>query len=712
MQEENYGTTRYKRIKLVTILLLGLLLCYSAVMMHIGGSFNIRELLSSGRVYDFTREELQQSSSNWQYSEEEQGYWIQKNKALKKWKIEKKATGWSFLYLNVKEMSAESMDIRIIYYNKAGEKVIEQPHVLTKGENIVILQYPGEELYRMGIRIYGAKGQFLSIQSMQLRENARGFSVQRFGKLMAVSYLGFLAALAVFWQFWNRAGKRMAMQEVNGREDAGSYFDILPGTDKTAVQKRRNKGSCFEALQEIYQILIEDICRWVHKRTSSKGRTVSRKLLWCFLFQWMTAANVLGWCTDGQAHRYYMLSLSLIFLMIAVLSWERPLCYRNWKNPLCLAWIWLWLGTLLSDVFVVSDYKWHGIPMLLAGGILIFIWNNGKNPKKLIHEMLWALELDFGLAVVICMIFRTKKLAVRYNGIFPDAQQFSMYAALMLAVFLVEMGNLPGQKNLFKKSIWPVTGAVLSLFFLQRAGSRSGYAAAGVLLSIFIIWNIYHRKNWLSQWKILIACGCKAGIIAVLCVCIVHVSTKFLPGTLGTEWNFEQEYLVSSLEPEQMAEFDMLEPGLMEGVHSVKETDYGMYWKNYIRRLGLTGSNQEMKLRREPIPSNNTYIQMMYRYGIFILIPFLVLQISLIGNGIQQIKKGTREELWVFMTGAVLLCFCFVTDADVPAGHPLWFCYYIGMGYWFGSTGKHTGNNRIIAEALLLRNDGQTNREK
>ena len=207
-------------------------------------------------------------------------YWIQKNKALKKWKIDKKATGWSFLYLNVKEMSAESMDIRIIYYNKAGEKVIEQPHVLTKGENIVILQYPGEELYRMGIRIYGAKGQFLSIQSMQLRENARGFSVQRFGKLMAVSYLGFLAALAVFWQFWNRAGKRMAMQEVNGREEAGPYFDILLGTDKTAVQKRRKKGSCFDALQEIYQILIEDICRWVHKRTSSKGRIVSRKLLW------------------------------------------------------------------------------------------------------------------------------------------------------------------------------------------------------------------------------------------------------------------------------------------------------------------------------------------------------------------------------------------------------------------------------------------------
>lgn len=694
MQEENNRTTSYKRIKVFTILLTGLLLCYSAVMMHIGGSFNIRELLSSGRVYDFTREDLQSSSPNWQYSEEEQGYRIQKNKALKKWKIGKKSVGWEFLYLTVREMSAETMDIRIIYYNKAGQKVTEQPHMLTEGENIIILQYPGEELYRMGIRIYGAKGQFLSIQSMQLRENALGFSVQRFGKLMAVSYLGFLAVLAVFWRIRKRyldifiSADGTMKQKQHNKENCAK---TLQGRDLSVYQEKKNRGNCTEALQEIYQILIEDVCRWVHQRTVPRGREVSRKLLWCFLFLWMTAANVLGWCTDGQAHRYYMLSLSLIFLMIAVLAWERPLCCLNWSNPLCLAWLWLWIGTLLSDVFVVSDYKWHGIPMLLACGILIFIWNNMKYPEKLMDEMLWALEIDFGIAVLFCMLFRTKKLAVRYNGIFSDSQQFSMYAALMLAVFLTEIGKLPGQKNLFRKSIPKVTGAALSLFFLQRAGSRSGFAAATVLLSIFVIWNIYNRKNRLSQWKILAACGCKAGIIAVLCVCIVHVSTKYLPGTLGTELNFEQEHLVSSLEPEQMAEFEALQPGLMDGVHSVKDIDYGMYWKNYIRRFGLTGSSQKIKLHQEAIPSDNTYIQMMYRYGIFILIPFLLLQMCLIWNGAKRLKRGTGEDVWMFMTGAVFLCFCFAADADVPAGHPLWFCYYAGMGYWFGSFGKALG---------------------
>lgn len=688
MREENNRTISYKRIKIFTILLTGLLLCYSVVMMHIGGSFNIREFLSSGQVCDFTREDLQSSSSNWQYSEEDGGHWIQKNKALKKWKIGKKATGWNFLYLTVGEMSAEPMDIRIIYYNKAGQKTAEQPHMLTTGENIVILQYPDEELYRMGIRIYGAKGQFLSIQSMQLRENALGFSLRRFGKLMAISYAGFLAALAVFWQLWKRVRKRMPgnTQRVNEQEE-GPHFDILIGIDKTAVQKQHNKGSCLKTLQEIYQILIEDICRWAHQRTVSKGREASRKLLWCFLFLWMTAANALGWCTDGQAHRYYMLSLSLIFLMLAVLSWDGPSHYVNWRNPLCLAWLWLWLGTLLSDVFVVSDHKWHGIPMLFACGILIFVWNNRKDPEKLISEILWALEVDFGIALLFCMIFRTKKLAVRYNGIFPDSQQFAMYAALMLAVFLVEIGNLPGQKNLFRKSIWPVTGAALSLFFLQRAGSRSGFVTLAVLLGIFVIWNYYRREDWLREWKTFAVCGFKAGLIAVFCVFIVHVSIKYLPGALGTEVAFEQEHLVSSLWPEQMADFDALEPGLMEGVQSAKDIDYGMYWKNYIRRLGFTGSSQEVRLRRESIPSNNTYLQMMYRYGIFILIPFLVLQISLIGEGISKIRKGTREDIWVFMTGAVFLCFCFVTDADVAAGHPLWFCYYGGMGYWFSSYG-------------------------
>lgn len=692
MQEEKRRNTRYKKIKIFTILLTGFLLCYAAVMMYIGGSVNIRELLSSGRVYDFSREELQSSSRNWQYSEEEQGYWIKKNSALKKWKIEKKATGWCFLYITVKEMSQEAMDIRIIYYNKAGGKVIEQPHTLTKGENIIILQYPGEELYRMGIRIYGGKDQFLSIQSMQLRENALGFSMRRFGKLMAVSYLGFLVVLAVFWLIRKRyldIPRNIDRTVAQKQHNKGICLEELQGGAISDYQaEKNNRGNCLEALQEIYQILIEDVCKWVHHRTVPKGREVSRKLLWCFLFLWMIAANLLGWCTDGQAHRYYMLSLSMIFLMIAVLAWERPLCYLNWKNPLCLAWLWLWIGTLLSDVFVVSDYKWHGIPMLLACGILIFVWNNMKYPRKMIAEISWALEVDFGIAVLFCMIYRTKKLAVCYNGIFPDSQQFSMYTALMLAVFLVEISGLTGEKKLFKKSVWPITGAALSLFFLQRAGSRSGFAAAAVLLGIFAVWNFCNRKNWLWEWKIVAVGGLKAGIIAFLCVCVVHVSTKYLPETLGTEWNFEQEHLVSNLQPEQMADFDALQPGLMKDVQSVKDTDYSMYWKNYIRRFGLTGSNREIRLRRESIPSDNTYIQMMYRYGIFILIPFLLLQISLIWNGIKQFKKGTREDMWVFMIGAVFLCFCFVTDADVPAGHPLWFCYYAGVGYWFHSYGQ------------------------
>ena len=160
MRKAKIRNRKYKIWNLFLLLTAGLLVCYMVTTMYIGGSVNIREFLSSGRVYDFTQKDLRESSKNWQYSQEEDGYWIQKQKALNKWKIDGSQSSWSFLYLTIDEMSMPGMETHIIYYNRAGEKVIEQTEVLTPGENVIVLQYPGVHMYCMGLRIYGAKGQY------------------------------------------------------------------------------------------------------------------------------------------------------------------------------------------------------------------------------------------------------------------------------------------------------------------------------------------------------------------------------------------------------------------------------------------------------------------------------------------------------------------------------------------------------------------------
>ena len=77
--------------------------------------------------------------------------------------------------------------------------------------------------------------------------------------------------------------------------------------------------------------------------------------------------------------------------------------------------------------------------MLTVVGFFLYVWGNMSHPNKMYVSMIKALELDFVPVVLYCMIFRQKKPDVWYNGIFPSAEFFAMYCALMGAVFLVEL---------------------------------------------------------------------------------------------------------------------------------------------------------------------------------------------------------------------------------------------------------------------------------
>lgn len=658
MWKNNRIEPKNRKRNIFVLLLTGFLLCYMATAMYIGGSVNFREFLSSGRVYDFSERDLQKSSKNWQYSKEEKGYRIQTKKALNKWTIDGRESKWNYLYITIDNLSVPSLGIEIRYYNHAGERIAEQSAVLKNGENIIPLQYNNSGIYKIGISTIGIKGQFFSIKSMQLREKVSGFTTGRFMKIMFISYSGFLAVCAA--GFWIRYKHRRR------------------------GEKEKKPGKCLELLQYGYMVFLEDICKAVNKKIRGLQRIFLRRLLFSILFLWMTAGNIGGWYKDSQIYRYYMLSVSLLILFIAVLTWEKPLKYVKWTKPLSRAWIILWIVTVMSDIFVVSSYKWLGIVMLLSVGVLFFLWNNMERPEQLLYEMVQALEIDFGVAVLYCMFFRSKLLAIRYNGIYNNSEQFSMYAVLMLSVFLMEIGrNMKKKPHMRSLSLY-ITGAAVSFYFILRSASRLGYVAAVIAVLVFAIWEISRYQEWIQKLRVLAPYGVKAAVIAFGCVCVVHFSTKYLPAFLGTEIKYEHETLISDLSPDLMKQFDSMEPGLMNGVVSRENIEYEIKWKNYVRRLGMTGSDEPIKVRRKSVPAYSGYIQMMYRYGIFILIPYVMLQIYVLKNGIHGLKRSRNLfDMWLFMVSLIFICFCIGGNVERAFVHPLWFCYYIGIGYWF-----------------------------
>ncbi|MCI8483828.1 MAG: hypothetical protein HFH41_05765 [Lachnospiraceae bacterium] len=654
-----------KKLNIFILLFGGFLLCYMAATMYIGGSLNFREFLSAGRVYDFSQKELKISSGSWQYSEADQGYWIQKQRALHKWGIDGTQSAWGYLYLQVKELSAPSAEMHIYYFNRNGDRVAEQGVWLTQGKNVIALERPDVGMYKIGLRLLGMKGGFISIKSMQLREKGNGFFLQRFIKIMAVAYTGFLAACGCLLLL----KKRMKW--------------------KFPWQKWRE--GWLETLQFAYRIFLEGLCKKIHDKITAGQRVYLRKLLFCLLFLWMTTAELMGWLGNEAVERYYLLSFSAIVILIGILMWEKKLSYVNWNHHLSLAWIWLWIGTLLVDWFVTSKIKYHGCVMLLACGCFIFLWNNRKGPESILYEIMQALEIDFIIATIFCMLFRTKKLTIRYNGFFNSSEYFAMYAVLMLAVFLTEIDRMIRRKESLKKYVAYVTGAAVSLYFLLRASNESGYAAAGGILIIFVIRQILERKEWFGQLHIVFRNGTIAGLIGILCVCGVHFSTKYLPAFLGTEIEYQHETLISNVSREEMKKFEALQPGLMKA-KSYQDQEYGIKWKNYIRRLGLNGKRGRLMVNRRRTTAYNGYIQMAYQYGFFILLPYVVIQICMIIKGVSFLKRRSTD-MWLFMVTTIFVCFCLLGNVENDFWHPLWFCYYIGMGYWF--VDKVNGEERI-----------------
>lgn len=656
---------RIRKLNRFVLLFAGLLISCMAALMHIGDSLNFCEFLDAGRVYDFSGKDLKKSSRSWQYSQEEHGYRIQKQKALNKWKIDGKESAWEYLYLQIGELSVPEVETSLYYYNRDGSRVGEQSIRLMQGENVIILEYPELGMYRIGLRLYGISGGFISIQSMQLREKANGFFWQRFLKIVTVCYLGFLAAYAIFFYLKRRLGWNFPW---------GAW-----------------SGACLATLQFTYQVFGEGICRKVYGRTGKQQRKNRRRFLWCMFFLWMGAANIAGWLGTSDSQRYYMLSVIFFLVLVFAHMWEHPLQEVNWNKPISLSWVFLWAGVLVSDCFHASYKVGYGAVLLLVCGCFIFVWNSQKKQETLLYEIMQALEIDFGIAVAYCMLFRTKKLTIRYNGIFRDSEEFSMYAVLMLAVFLAELArHFPGKRSL-RKFTYYLSGAAISLYFVIRASNESGFIAAGLVLLLFAIRQIRGRREWIREMGRAVKHGAVAGIVGFLCVCAVHYATKYLPAFLGTEIEYEDEVFISNVSPEDMVAFEALQPGLMEGAVSAQDMEYRMYLKNYHRRLGLFGQRETVKVRRAPVDPYSGYVQMAYQYGIFIIIPYLVLQICMLTKGIASIRRNgcKAADMWLLMVTVVFICFCIFGNPENMFGHPLWFCYYIGAGYWFqGNIGK------------------------
>lgn len=658
---------REKKFYLLLFFLTGILLSVMIVFMRLGGAINLEEFMSAGKVYDFSRSELTKNSSTWIYQLEEGGYRLSEDNAVNRYKLNGKEDAWGFLYIDVENMSVPSMEGILEYYNAGKVKVAEQAIRLTEGRNALELA-TDVPMYKMSIRILNEKGEFLSLSSMQIRTGPSWYTGKHFAELFAFCFLGFLTVSGVLLYLKKKLSVNIKIPDV---------YKLVA------------------LLQYMFRLFGD----YFGERTGGKlkpgQRKAMRKLLFGLLFSWMIIGNVLNWTNSMEMYRYHVFACMVLLVLLALVSWEKPLQKVSWKTPWMVCWLFLWGGMIISDFFVIKKWELTGQVMLFAGSFLIFSCQNMQYPRDMIRDFLDALELVFLAGTVYCMLFRMKRPAIDYNGLFRSSEEFSMYGAFMWCMFLAELDNLikedTGLSNSGRRKkkcitelyIKYITGAAVSLYFVLRSNCISGFAASAITGALVLLrqWGSF-VQIWERAGKLLKSMGIGV-FMAILAVSVVHIATKQFPEFLNLNIAYENERLLTGLSDEDYKDYFTLYPEEAEGVKRKQDIEYHIIWKSYIRRWNLFGHSEQPRVFRRRSPAYSGYIAISYGTGLFILVAYMGYQVAQLcrgGKNFLRKKESCQANVLILLTSLVYSSFCVWGNVDVVWGHPLWLLFYLMAG--------------------------------
>lgn len=396
----------------------------------------------------------------------------------------------------------------------------------------------------------------------------------------------------------------------------------------------------------------------------------------------MTVWNVTGLYAQKETYKYGILGFVGILVLAALVSWEQPLRYISWNEILPKVWFALWLMVCVSDFAVSKFYKFTGYAFLFGVGFFFFLWNNMKNPQLIRKNLMRGLEWTLPLLTVYCMIFRQKRIGVLYNGPFLNREMFACYALMTLIAFLAELYLVLQQvneKNRKRKIVLFGIGAAVSVYYLYESYTLICIFAGALVTLLLGVLLLKKRKDLVlgvagSLRVIGIALVCAAAIILPM-----HLALKNLPQQLGTNLVYEKEKWETRLDAETIAAIQAADPSILEGVEQSSEVGLKQIWTKYLGESNLFGHNGVLYVGHIKTMAWNGFLEMAYRYGIFILIPYSLLLLGCL-------FRACREQEYLMLATTLAFGIVMLTqNMELPFAQPLWIVFYLGMGSWFAA---------------------------
>lgn len=630
-----------KIVKKIILICCGIIISIIGAMIWVNGGYEKGGLLQLGQVYGFSEHAMQTGTESCIYDVENEQFIVQNEAAELYFDVISEAVTWQYLTLKLENISTFPVNWQIDFFDEEGQILFGKTYTLRSGTNNLKIDTQGD-IKSIRISMYNRAGATFRIADMKLRE--KYFYVEDFLKKAVVI---FLVCVVIYILTW--AGRII------------DWYVII------------------EFLQNFYIWLGDALGSRMAARWSERLRKRGQILCFTLMFLLMIVMNVTCGNNYYDVGRYWLFGFGILCVFIAVLSWQEPLHKLNWRNGICFTWLLLWGLTALSDLFVMKSFSYAGYIMALCSGFAIFIWNNTQHFPQILYRMLKGLEGTLPLVVVYCMIFRYKKPGILYNGCFAQHESMSMYALALLIAFMADANLLISQKRFFEKKIIACgIGAAFSCFFLYYSNTFWCSVAAGTVIFIWCGIQICHFSNLHGKGKKILVSGIITLVCAIGLILCVKYAIQTFPEKWGTGIIYATDIQKTELSEELMYALEVENPGWITGVVREGEEDRNAVWKTYIQNLNLIGNADNLQLGENYMDPANGLLQMAYRYGMFVLIPYVVLLLQCIYTAFRE-----RKFLW----SATVLAFVivmFFENLEVPFAQPLWLMLYVGIGRFFG----------------------------
>lgn len=606
---------------------------------------------------------------------------------------------WNYIIIELQHLNKKKMDISLLACDENWNIDKVQPLQLQSGKNI--LEYHLPKCKNVIIAIDHQIGTKFQITQVQFRE-----------KLITVSKKA--AAIGGFVSFIVYLGISIAYSFLKRKKK----IDIF-----------RPVKIAFRSIFEIYMKCLCQITNFLWKKIGTHIRNQNSVIKrWIRIYSlgiWLLVEIFIrGYGLRSKIIPFHYIAAIVVLTLFLITALEEPWKKVSWKNPV-YNWFLLSILMTISGLFASKKWPCTGILFLTVYGLWFMVWNHMRFPEIILADIIFALKLVFWITLIISAFGREYTPNMSYSGIYINRNVYSIFLIMILAANLSQLQNiLLVDKYYTIKSIALCAETSLLFFLLFRTQSRGGVISAFALLCM-LAFNFKQVKDRQKiKYKVLIVLQ-----IFLFCIpvsygtekAILSIQAHFLPRLAypitANSCEYDKIPFLASDECARAASLSIWDiPGerhdTTDFVYAAETANHLIQpfyaktldsfssgrisiWKAYLRTLNLWGHYNKEKINGISSHAHNGLIHIAYLYGIFSVIPYCAMWLSLFLRGTALARQQHLYHSFPILLAVGFFCYSMVDALEEPFSNEYWIIMYLVIGFLFPN--KH---NEVIFKKI------------